>query len=188
MLSTCVRVCARARACRERKRERERERRCGRGLEEPDNGEMPRRTTLPKMTRACFPQHGTLVLNSSLPAKTKKQSWPSEGILDELRARSKTALAVSNMAPPASTGANPASSPRDKARKEKRKDKNATHCSGPSNSQTPAPLARELEVLLKLEARLELAHGQLANGSGKAGRHHCTFDRTRWNSAAHGPS
>jgi hypothetical protein len=185
MLATCVCVCARARAC----RERERERRCGRGLEEPDNGKMPRRTTLPKMTRAYLPQHGTLVMNSQLPAKTKKQSWPSEGILDELRARSKSALAVSYMAPPASasTGAKPASSSRDEARKEKRKDKNVTHCSGPSNSPTPAPLARELEVLLKLEARLELAHGQLANGSGKAGRHHCTSDRTRWNSAAPAP-
>jgi hypothetical protein len=142
------------------------------------------------MTCAYFPQHGTLVINSSLPAKTKKQSWPSEGILDELRARSKTALAVSNAAPPASasTGAKQASSSREESRKAKRKVNNVTHCSGPgSNSQTPDPLAREMQVLLKLEARLEQAHGQLANGSGRVGRHHYTSDRTRWNSAPPGP-
>lgn len=103
----------------EREREREKEiwRLGGRGLDE--NAETDYTA---KMTRAYFPQHGTLVMNSLLPAKTKKKSWPSEGILDELRTRSKTALAVSNVAPlpSASTDAKPAHTSRDEARKEKK--------------------------------------------------------------------
>jgi hypothetical protein len=134
-------------------------------------------------------QHGTLAMNSALPARTEKLPWPSEHILDELRTRSKNHVAPSNATPPASASVSGGGAvARDEA-KTKRKEK-ATRSGRQSGRQTPDPLARELEILLKLEARLEYAHGKLASGSDKPamstkeGEHHGngTSVRTRLNS------